>query len=233
MCALSKATAINDFFTRVEKKTSEDNSKPIDFDKLAKKSGLKEDSLSQEERDYVANHLAGHTQKQQFNSASSSTRKKYNYDSPELKPQEGDDFPEFKPKLDMFKVAAHVGITDTVIPLPRLSFFPAAAMRPRSYGVTEPVLKYVSKAMSFNPNKKESDSDYKEDHGITGIIRDLNTDVLKAQREVYKVHRDYSADKYNYTINYILLKNLTGTLSQNDLEFIDKWFITSGYSQKI
>ena len=60
-----------------------------------------------------------------------------------------------------------------------------------------------------------------------------NTDVLKAQREVYKVHRDYSADKYNYTINYILLKNLTGTLSQNDLEFIDKWFITSGYSQKI
>ena len=59
-----------------------------------------------------------------------------------------------------------------------------------------------------------------------------NIDVLGAQREVYKVHRDYSADKYNYTINFILLKNLTGTLSQNDLAFIDKWFEISGYSKK-
>ena len=59
-----------------------------------------------------------------------------------------------------------------------------------------------------------------------------NADVLEAQREVYKVHRDYSADKYNYTINYILLKNLTGTLSQDDLAFIDKWFQISGYSKK-
>ena len=59
-----------------------------------------------------------------------------------------------------------------------------------------------------------------------------NTDVLDAQREVFKVRRDYSADKYNYTINYILLKNLTGTLSQDDLEFIDKWFVISGYSKK-
>jgi outer membrane protein len=54
-----------------------------------------------------------------------------------------------------------------------------------------------------------------------------NADVLDAQREVYKVHRDYSADKYNYTINYILLKNLTGTLSEDDLSTIDKWFTTS------
>ena len=60
-----------------------------------------------------------------------------------------------------------------------------------------------------------------------------NTDVLDAQREVYRVHRDYSADKYNYTINYILLKNLTGTLSQNDLAFIDQWFTTSGFNKKI
>ena len=51
-----------------------------------------------------------------------------------------------------------------------------------------------------------------------------NADVLDAQREVFKVHRDYSADKYNYTINYILLKNLTGTLSKEDLSTIDKWF---------
>ena len=59
-----------------------------------------------------------------------------------------------------------------------------------------------------------------------------NVDVLDAQREVFKVHRDYSADKYKYTINFILLKNLTGTLSQNDLAFIDKWFEISGYSKK-
>ncbi len=59
-----------------------------------------------------------------------------------------------------------------------------------------------------------------------------NTDVLDAQREVYKVYRDYSADKYNYTINYILLKNLTGTLSQDDLAFIDKWFEISGYNKR-
>ena len=60
-----------------------------------------------------------------------------------------------------------------------------------------------------------------------------NTDVLRAQREVFKVHRDYSADKYNYTINYILLKNLTGTLSQDDLAFIDKWFEVSGLNNRM
>jgi outer membrane protein len=54
-----------------------------------------------------------------------------------------------------------------------------------------------------------------------------NADVLEAQREVYKVHRDYSADKYNYTINYILLKNLTGTLSKDDLSTINQWFEAS------
>ena len=59
-----------------------------------------------------------------------------------------------------------------------------------------------------------------------------NVDVLGAQREVYKVHRDYSADQYKYTINFILLKNLTGTLSQDDLAFIDKWFEISGYSKR-
>ena len=59
-----------------------------------------------------------------------------------------------------------------------------------------------------------------------------NVDVLDAQREVFKVYRDYSADKYNYTINYILLKNLTGTLSPDDLAFIDKWFEISGYNKR-
>ena len=51
-----------------------------------------------------------------------------------------------------------------------------------------------------------------------------NVDVLIAQREVFKVHRDFSADKYSYTINYILLKNLTGTLSKDDLKTINNWF---------
>ena len=51
-----------------------------------------------------------------------------------------------------------------------------------------------------------------------------SADVLSAQREVFKARRDYSADKYNYTINYLQLKNLTGTLTRDELVIINKWF---------
>ncbi|MES0328078.1 MAG: TolC family protein, partial [Gammaproteobacteria bacterium] len=51
-----------------------------------------------------------------------------------------------------------------------------------------------------------------------------SADVLGAQREVFKARRDYSADKYNYTINYLQLKNLTGTLTRDELVIINNWF---------
>lgn len=51
-----------------------------------------------------------------------------------------------------------------------------------------------------------------------------STDVLDAQREVFLAQRDYLADKYNYIINYLQLRHHTGTLLQDDLEMINKWF---------
>ncbi len=49
-------------------------------------------------------------------------------------------------------------------------------------------------------------------------------DVLVAQRELYKAKRDYSADRYRYILNFLQLKNITGSLNKDDISSISKWF---------
>lgn len=51
-----------------------------------------------------------------------------------------------------------------------------------------------------------------------------NADVLNAQRELYKAQLDYSAARYMYMLNYVQLKNVTGTLSKEDVQQISSWF---------
>lgn len=51
-----------------------------------------------------------------------------------------------------------------------------------------------------------------------------NVDILRAQRELYKARLDYSASKYSYVANYFQLKNITGNLSENDVQIINSWF---------
>lgn len=51
-----------------------------------------------------------------------------------------------------------------------------------------------------------------------------NADVFDAQREVYKAQRDFSADKYKYIINYLQIKHLTGSLTRDDVNAINRWF---------
>ena len=51
-----------------------------------------------------------------------------------------------------------------------------------------------------------------------------NVDILRAQRELYKARLDYSASKYKYVSNYFQLKNITGNLSEEDIEIINAWF---------
>lgn len=49
-------------------------------------------------------------------------------------------------------------------------------------------------------------------------------DVLDAQRELFKTKRDYSADRYNYALNYLQIKNIAGLLNKDDLSNINQWF---------
>ena len=49
-------------------------------------------------------------------------------------------------------------------------------------------------------------------------------DVLDAQRELFKAKRDFSADRYRYILNFLQLKNITGSLSKDDISRISKWF---------
>ncbi len=51
-----------------------------------------------------------------------------------------------------------------------------------------------------------------------------NADLLRAQRELFKAKLDYAAAKYAYTSNYFQLKNITGTLTEGDVELINAWF---------
>jgi outer membrane protein len=59
--------------------------------------------------------------------------------------------------------------------------------------------------------------------GYTAGTR-TNADLLRAQRELYKARLDYSASKYEYVSNYFQLKNITGNLSENDVQIINSWF---------
>lgn len=59
--------------------------------------------------------------------------------------------------------------------------------------------------------------------GYTAGTR-TNADLLRAQRELYKARLDYSASKYEYVANYFQLKNITGNLSENDVQIINSWF---------
>jgi outer membrane protein len=59
--------------------------------------------------------------------------------------------------------------------------------------------------------------------GYTNGTR-TNADLLRAQRELYKARLDYSASKYEYVANYFQLKNITGNLSENDVQIINSWF---------
>lgn len=49
-------------------------------------------------------------------------------------------------------------------------------------------------------------------------------DVLDSQRDLFKTQRDYSADRYNYVLNYLQIKNIAGLLTKDDLVTIDLWF---------
>ena len=59
--------------------------------------------------------------------------------------------------------------------------------------------------------------------GYTNGTR-TNADLLRAQRELYKARLDYSASKYEYVANYFQLKNITGNLSESDVQIINSWF---------
>ena len=51
-----------------------------------------------------------------------------------------------------------------------------------------------------------------------------NADLLRAQRELYKARLDHAASKYEYAANYFQLKNITGNLSEDDIQIINAWF---------
>ena len=55
----------------------------------------------------------------------------------------------------------------------------------------------------------------------SGLFTSL--DVLDAERDVYEAKRDYARARYEYLINSLSLKHSVGTLSEADLEGINRW----------
>ncbi len=48
-------------------------------------------------------------------------------------------------------------------------------------------------------------------------------DVLNAQRELFRAHRDHARARYDYILETLRLKQGAGTLSPADLEQINGW----------
>ena len=60
----------------------------------------------------------------------------------------------------------------------------------------------------------------KQESNRAGILTLLA--VLDAERDLYFVRRDYAKARYDYLLNRLRLKQSTGTLSDTDLEAIDR-----------
>ncbi len=52
-------------------------------------------------------------------------------------------------------------------------------------------------------------------------------DVLNAQQQLYSAKRDLAAARYNYILSNLRLKAAAGTLSEADLNDVDKWLVGS------
>ena len=50
-------------------------------------------------------------------------------------------------------------------------------------------------------------------------------DVLQARQSLYDSIRDYSTDRYSYIIDYLTLKQAAGTLSPEDIFYINRWIV--------
>jgi len=48
-------------------------------------------------------------------------------------------------------------------------------------------------------------------------------DVLQALRDTYRAQANYSSARYDYILNTLTLKQVTGTLSTTDLDAINQW----------
>lgn len=50
-------------------------------------------------------------------------------------------------------------------------------------------------------------------------------DVLNAEQDLYNSQKIYANDQYDYLLNTLMLKQLAGSLSENDLRLINAWLI--------
>lgn len=53
-------------------------------------------------------------------------------------------------------------------------------------------------------------------------------EVLAAQRDLFRNKKDYTKARYDYVLNTLRLKRLTGTLEENDLVLLNTWIENSG-----
>lgn len=51
-------------------------------------------------------------------------------------------------------------------------------------------------------------------------------DVLQARQSLYDAIRNYSAARYNYVLSYLSLKQAAGTLSPEDIFYINQWLVS-------
>ena len=51
-----------------------------------------------------------------------------------------------------------------------------------------------------------------------------SSDVLDAQKELFKARRDHFQEQYKYVVSYLKLKQLAGTLSSDDVKHVTSWF---------
>ncbi len=87
------------------------------------------------------------------------------------------------------------------------------------------VLTSISRVKALKAAVKSAESALEATEAGFEVGTRTMVDVLTEQRNLFRVKRDYARSRYDYLVNTIRLKNAAGSLSEADMESINKFLV--------
>ncbi len=87
------------------------------------------------------------------------------------------------------------------------------------------VVSGISRVRALEASVRSSESQVKAITAAFQVGTRTSVDVLNAERELFDARRELAAQKYQYILSIVALKQAAGTLSEADLEEISGWLL--------
>ena len=87
------------------------------------------------------------------------------------------------------------------------------------------VVSGISRVRALEASVRSSESQVKAITAAFQVGTRTSVDVLNAERDLFDARRELAAQKYQYILSIVALKQAAGTLSEADLEQIASWLL--------